>query len=286
MMTPESLREALEYTARRTGFAAVLIEKDYYCSLILKALYEDEGLRKSLIFKGGTLLAKGYFDFFRLSEDLDFSVLNEFCSERSQRRKVADSLRQTIPSLLQALNLHEVSAFRGFNESRQYNGIFGYTSVVGPAETIKFEVGFRGDLMLPTQQVALNTLLEDPLAQKRSFAPFSAHVLAKEEAFAEKTRAALSRKVPAIRDFFDIDAIFQAGFDLYSESFLRLVQRKIETDASAQINLTHEKKSVLQQQIDTDLKPVLQSSVKFTLDESWRVLQTLAKRLEVYGYSS
>ena len=50
----------------------------------------------------------------------------------------------------QDLNLREVSAFRGFNESTQYNGIFGYDSLVGPSETIKFEVGFRGDLMLKT----------------------------------------------------------------------------------------------------------------------------------------
>jgi hypothetical protein len=89
---------------------------------------------------------------------------------------------------------------------------------------------------------------------QRSFAPFSAHVLAKEESFAEKTRAALSRTEPAIRDFFDIEAIFQSGFDLHSVSFLRLVQQKLKADTSAQLNLTHEKKSVLLQQIDTDLK--------------------------------
>ena len=90
-----------------------------------------------------------------MSEDLDFSVDNFFffVTKEMIRRKIASYLRTTVPHILEKLNLREVSAFRGFNESTQYNGIFGYDSLVGPSETIKFEVGFRGDLFFPTRKI-------------------------------------------------------------------------------------------------------------------------------------
>ena len=68
---PEELREAIRFTGEETGFAPRLIEKDYFCSVILEALAADD---VPLIFKGGTCLAKVHSGFFRLSEDLDFSI--------------------------------------------------------------------------------------------------------------------------------------------------------------------------------------------------------------------
>ncbi|MBI4270261.1 MAG: hypothetical protein HY615_07995 [Candidatus Rokubacteria bacterium] len=48
-------REAVNFTAAQTRFASRLIEKDYFCSVILQHL----GAAPELIFKGGTCLAKG-----------------------------------------------------------------------------------------------------------------------------------------------------------------------------------------------------------------------------------
>ncbi len=53
-MKIEDLKDAIEYTSQKTGFPARLIEKDYYCSLILEYLYSQTDLKKKLIFKGGT----------------------------------------------------------------------------------------------------------------------------------------------------------------------------------------------------------------------------------------
>ena len=68
---PDIFREALAHSEAATGFTATLIEKDYYCSLILQYLF---GRETSLVFKGGTCLSKIYADFYRLSEDLDFVI--------------------------------------------------------------------------------------------------------------------------------------------------------------------------------------------------------------------
>ena len=65
------LREAVSYTAAETGFSARLIEKDYFCSVALEYLARECG---NLTFKGGTCLSKIHGGFYRLSEDLDFSI--------------------------------------------------------------------------------------------------------------------------------------------------------------------------------------------------------------------
>ena len=44
-------REALAYSEATTGFTATLIEKDYYCSLVLQYFFDGDS---SLVFKGVT----------------------------------------------------------------------------------------------------------------------------------------------------------------------------------------------------------------------------------------
>src|SRR3990167_10579369 len=99
-MNADEIKEAIEFTAQKTGFSARLIEKDYYCSLILNYLYSRTKLDDKLIFKGGTLLAKAYTDFFRLSEDLDFSVSNDISFSRTRRRQFAETMRTAITAML------------------------------------------------------------------------------------------------------------------------------------------------------------------------------------------
>ncbi len=52
------------------------IEKDYILSWILLGISKHEGLSKTIIFKGGTVLKKVYFEDYRFSEDLDFTMLD------------------------------------------------------------------------------------------------------------------------------------------------------------------------------------------------------------------
>jgi hypothetical protein len=62
---PNEFRAALDFTSAETGFSARLIEKDYWCSLVLGALFASS--ITALVFKGGTLLSKTYANFDRLS---------------------------------------------------------------------------------------------------------------------------------------------------------------------------------------------------------------------------
>jgi predicted nucleotidyltransferase component of viral defense system len=52
-----------------------VVEKDYVLGWLLAALPMADGAR-GWIFKGGTCIKKCYFETYRFSEDLDFTVLD------------------------------------------------------------------------------------------------------------------------------------------------------------------------------------------------------------------
>ena len=79
----ELFREALSYTQVATGFGARLVEKDYYCSLVLEDLLAVTN--PQWVFKGGTCLSKVHSDFYRMSEDLDFAFSVLVDVPRAQR---------------------------------------------------------------------------------------------------------------------------------------------------------------------------------------------------------
>ena len=51
-----------------------IIEKDYVLGWILAGIYQHESLTDNWIFKGGTCLRKCFFETYRFSEDLDFTL--------------------------------------------------------------------------------------------------------------------------------------------------------------------------------------------------------------------
>ena len=84
-------RDALTFTEAESGFSSRLIEKDYYCSLLLDDL--SGPFEQGLVFKGGTCLSKVHAEFFRLSEDLDFSISIRPDATRSERRDAASPIK-------------------------------------------------------------------------------------------------------------------------------------------------------------------------------------------------
>jgi len=69
-------REILE-AASSFSLLPNIVEKDYVLGWILAGIYAHEELAETWIFKGGTCLKKCYFETYRFSEDLDFTLRNE-----------------------------------------------------------------------------------------------------------------------------------------------------------------------------------------------------------------
>lgn len=65
----------IQQKANAVGVRDQQIEKDYILSWILFGISLQEKLSKAIAFKGGTVLKKVYFENYRFSEDLDFTLL-------------------------------------------------------------------------------------------------------------------------------------------------------------------------------------------------------------------
>ncbi len=70
---PPAFAAAVAATAQELGLAAVLVEKDYWVSYVLRAL-ADSPYRHQVVFKGGTALSKAYGLVERFSEDVDLAI--------------------------------------------------------------------------------------------------------------------------------------------------------------------------------------------------------------------
>ncbi len=94
----------LRRRARKTGFDVATLEKDYALTWLLSGIYwEDSKLRDILIFKGGTAIRKIYFPEWRLSEDLDFTIMQEIAPQ---------SLRQGFEQVFLSINKKAISLIR------------------------------------------------------------------------------------------------------------------------------------------------------------------------------
>jgi predicted nucleotidyltransferase component of viral defense system len=191
-------REALRFTAAETGFIPRLIEKDYFCTLVLQHLCASDA---TLIFKGGTCLAKVHVGFYRLSEDLDFSISMPTDSARSARSRAADAFKAAVISVPAKVRpFTTVEAVSGANGSKQYVATVAYDSMLGTnRETIKIEVGLREPLLTTTVVADAHTLLLDPIHGRQIVQSVPLSCISLIEAMAEKFRAALTRRDVAIR---------------------------------------------------------------------------------------
>jgi predicted nucleotidyltransferase component of viral defense system len=278
----EFFREAVLYTANMTGFNPELVEKDYFCSLLLSHLYSDES---PSVFKGGTCLSKVYGGFYRLSEDLDFMISTPSDSSRSLRRRSIEPLKRTVERLPNPLRVFSISEnLTGRNNSTQYIAQIQYRSSIRPIPaSIKIEIGLREELLTPAQEGRVTTLLNDPFSRKAAVEEFNVSCMSFEEAYAEKLRAALTRIELAIRDFYDIDYATQGlGLDLNKKKFLELAIKKLTVPGNDPMNITPSRKEMLRRQLATDLKPILRETDfrQFDLDRAFNLVAQIGSKLQ------
>jgi predicted nucleotidyltransferase component of viral defense system len=276
----EFFREALRFTAVQSGFTGRLIEKDYFCTVLLDYLNATAGA--DLVFKGGTCLTKVHSELYRLSEDLDYTIPVPFGTSRSERSRRVDGMKAALSQVKQSLPAFRVvGSLRGANNSTQYVATLAYSSMISRNdETIKIEVSLREPLLMPIVQAYARTLLLDPVSNRPVVSPVSLSNIAKTEAFAEKFRAALSRRDVAIRDFYDIDhAVQKDGLRPKSAELIGQVKQKIAVSGNDPVNISAGRLATLHAQLDHQLRPVLreQDFGEFDLDRAFRIVAEMGK---------
>ena len=273
-------REAVQFTAAEIGFVPRLIEKDYFCTVLLDYLSTTAGA--DLVFKGGTCLTKVHSELYRLSEDLDYTIPVALDAPRTERSRRVESLKTALSTLSKTVSAFRViDTLRGANKSTQYLAVVRYGSLVNQQEeTIKIEVSLREPLLTRALAGAARTMLRNPLTNKPMVAPITLRCIDKAEALAEKFRAALLRRDVAIRDFYDIDyAITKDGFRPYEAKFVAKVRQKLAIPGNDPVDVSERRLESLRHQVEPQLKPVLRENdfAEFNLDRAFGISLTMAK---------
>ena len=279
-LDPVAFAEAVRYTAAATGFDARLVEKDYYCTLVLEQLAVAEGL----VFKGGTCLAKVHAGFYRISEDLDFVISTPDEATRAHRRSRVAPVKaayDALPRRQPALRVLE--PLSGANVSTQYLGSVAYPSVLTRRdETIKIEVALREPLLVGPVIGSAASILLDPLGGAPVAERVPLRCIALVEALAEKLRAALSRRQPAIRDFFDVDwAVGHDLLDPLDATLIALVRSKLSVPGNAAVDVSPGRLVALRRQLELGLQPVLRPAdfAVFDLDRAFAIVSSMAAKI-------
>jgi len=92
-------------TREASGIAYWVVEKDYAISYLLAGIACTDRLSEALILEGGTALSKFYFENYRFSEDLDFSLRHT-----PQGLEVGDAMAQALRAM--EMLLQERGPFR------------------------------------------------------------------------------------------------------------------------------------------------------------------------------
>ncbi len=278
----ELFRSALSFTQAETGFSGRLIEKDYYCSLLLHDLLSTE--ESGLAFKGGTSLSKIHAEFYRLSEDLDFGISTPVDAPRRERSKRVAALKEHFAKITSRIPCFQVvEPLQGYNNSTQYLGQISYASLVsGHSEHVKIEISVREPIFEAIEQLPARTLLLDPFRRSPAVEPIYSAVLSLRETYAEKLRAALSRRDPAIRDFYDIDHAYRTNrIKTTDRQLIDLLRAKLSIPGNEPIDVSSDKSENLRRQVDVQLKPVLRESdfANFDLDRALETVRQFSNSL-------
>jgi predicted nucleotidyltransferase component of viral defense system len=280
---PDFLFEAIGYTARQTGFDPRLIEKDYFCSVVLEYLVTQE---VGLVFKGGTSLAKIHDRFYRLSEDLDFTISTTPDITRAERSRLATVMKAALTALPKSVpGLRIRDTLTGANSSTQNNSALEYDSLLDDhREPVRVEISISEPTLCATEHALAATALLDPLnaSGEALLPPFSVESLSYQETMAEKMRAALCRRTVAIRDFFDVDHAVMAGkLDPREEGFLDLLLQKLAAPRTGPADVSDGRIQELHRQLDAQLKPMLRERdfAAFDLDRAVKAVRQAATAL-------
>jgi predicted nucleotidyltransferase component of viral defense system len=198
----------LRERARELSLREDIVEKDYVLGWFLWAIASEPALADTWVFKGGTCLKKCYFETYRFSEDLDFTLIEGAPAE-------PDALREIFAGL--ADRLYEASGIevpRGQVRFERYRNPRGGESIQGRL----YYRGPRrpgGDLPRVKLDLTVNEMVVYPPIRRGIDHPYSdgfptdAQPLCYNmpELFGEKLRALAERCLP--RDLYDVVNVFR-----------------------------------------------------------------------------
>jgi predicted nucleotidyltransferase component of viral defense system len=167
--------------SRRNKLAQKIVEKDWWVTMTLRALFACE-CADHIVFKGGTSLSKAWNLIERFSEDIDIAIDRKFFGFEGELKKkqinnlrrasctyISGALKDELDNKLQELDIvgYTLSVAETQDTTKdpqtieiQYNSLFPANNYI--MEKVLMEIGARS-LIEPSQTVKLRSILAETL---------------------------------------------------------------------------------------------------------------------------
>jgi predicted nucleotidyltransferase component of viral defense system len=184
----------IQNKASALGVRDQQIEKDYILSWILKGISQNEMLSRILACKGGTCLKKFYFENYRFSEVLDFTLLDESVSND----KILEEFKSVFKFIKEKANI-PLNTLE--NNEHEDGGLYFFIGYIGP-------LGGQGANKKIMVDVARSEKLEfeavnnNALKSSSDIDDYKILCYPLKEILVEKMRSIMQRMIA--RDFYDI----------------------------------------------------------------------------------
>lgn len=180
-----------------------IVEKDYVLGWLLAAIANHPVISNTWVFKGGTCLKKCYFETYRFSEDLDFTLLPSAAyTEVDIRRALQEFVRSTadLSGLYLPENEVRVVALNDRLGRSTFEGRIYYRGPLergGDLARVLFDLTQHEEVITDTTRQSVFHPYPDELPKEASVQTYSL-----DELLAEKMRALFERTRP--RDLYDV----------------------------------------------------------------------------------
>lgn len=187
-------RQAVLATAQAMQLPEVYVEKDYWVTLALKAVFSSAA-RADCVFKGGTSLSKCYGLIDRFSEDVDLVVRQSAGVSGAQLKKMLKTVSQAVDELLPEVAVGGVTVKFGMirktahSYPKLFEGRFGQVR----GDVIILESSWLGEsepsAIRPLSCYLYEMMIrsgQEEMAASFDLLPFDVQVLRPERTFCEK----------------------------------------------------------------------------------------------------
>ncbi|HED38002.1 MAG TPA: nucleotidyl transferase AbiEii/AbiGii toxin family protein [Ignavibacteria bacterium] len=209
----------IQKKARAVGVRDQQIEKDYILSWILQGIAFHDELSKAIVFKGGTILKKVYFEDYRFSEDLDFTLLDDTISNR----QIFDYFNETFEYIREETNIPLEIIDDNEHADGGINFYISYIGPLGGMGTNKYvKVDISRSEKLQFSPINNNVFLAYTDQEEHKLFCYSL-----EEILVEKIRSVMQRM--QARDFYDIwylTEVHGLETDFYLNEFIAKCESK------------------------------------------------------------
>ena len=185
--------QAVRFTAQQMGIPVIYVEKDYWVTYALHAVFQNP-IGKETIFKGGTALSKCFNLIHRFSEDIDLVVLRREGETNNQLTTKIRTISKVVANVLPEVEIVELTQKMGMNRkiahtySKEFQGDYGQVRDVIVVEATW--LGYYEPYTTKTVRSFIFDMMEQngqlELAKEYGLLPFEFKVLAPERTICEK----------------------------------------------------------------------------------------------------